>query len=329
MELTFLGTSSGVPTKQRNVTGLAIRPRSGKNWVLVDCGEGTQHRLLLTPHSLNRLSAICITHVHGDHCYGLPGLLASMSMAKREEAIKLIAPQAIKTLLDCVIKTSDLHLNFPIDFIPVESLFAGKTGTTVALDDFTISSVELSHRVPCYAYVLEEFAPPRKLNVEYLKKIGLPQGPLWSQLLSEQSIQLEDGRTIRSEDALLPKTQPQKAIIGGDNDNPSCLETVVEGANLLVHEATYTAKVAEKVGPQTQHSCAPRVAKFAQQHGLKNLLLTHFSARYHERREEPESIAEIEKEAKRHYDGRLFLANDLDVYELAVNGILEKKESLK
>ena len=137
LKLTFLGTSAGVPTKQRNVTALAIEClnpyHSGTNqqqnkksrpWLLIDCGEGTQHQLLHTKLSLHQLHVICITHVHGDHCYGLPGLLASAAMSGRTAPLILIAPKAIATLLDAVISTTELHFPFAINFMAIEDLLS-------------------------------------------------------------------------------------------------------------------------------------------------------------------------------------------------------------
>ena len=123
LHLTFLGTSAGVPTKKRNVTALAIEclnpfgstgnspSKKNKPWVLVDCGEATQHQLLETNISSHQLAVICITHVHGDHCYGLPGLLASMAMSGRKESLTIIAPQAIKQFIEAVKATTELYLS--------------------------------------------------------------------------------------------------------------------------------------------------------------------------------------------------------------------------
>ena len=134
LKLTFLGTSAGVPTKQRNITALAVeslnpyasniqnttQSKKSRPWVLVDCGEGTQQQLLHTKLSLHQLQAICITHVHGDHCYGLPGLLASAAMSGRCEPLIIVAPKAIATLLEAVTLTTELYFPFVISFMAIE-----------------------------------------------------------------------------------------------------------------------------------------------------------------------------------------------------------------
>ena len=120
MELTFLGTSAGVPTRHRNVTALALQPEQMRPWILVDCGEGTQHRLLRCPLSVAKLGLILITHLHGDHCYGLPGLLASRAMttlAREHQSLTLIGPKGLKAMLEAIMHYSQLSLNFPLEII--------------------------------------------------------------------------------------------------------------------------------------------------------------------------------------------------------------------
>jgi ribonuclease Z len=136
MELLFLGTSSGTPTKERNVSGVAIKKKNTKSWYLVDCGEGTQHQILKTKLSLLHLKAICITHIHGDHCYGLPGILASASMDCRKDTLTIIAPKGIKLFLNNVFETTQLELSFDIDFIEVEQVLEH-----IIKNDFKISLV--------------------------------------------------------------------------------------------------------------------------------------------------------------------------------------------
>ena len=122
MELQFLGTSSGTPTRSRNLSALALRTESSRQWCLIDCGEATQHRILRTSLSLMTLRAIFITHIHGDHCYGLPGVLASAGMLNRSEALSIIGPPSIGRFIDCVLETTELRLPYPVQFISVEAL---------------------------------------------------------------------------------------------------------------------------------------------------------------------------------------------------------------
>ncbi len=315
MELTFLGTSSGVPTKNRNVTGLALRKQDSKSWYLIDCGEGTQHQLQHTKLSLKNLKAICITHIHGDHCYGLPSLLASTAMSGRTEPMTIIAPKGIEEFVSAVINATDLHLGYDLNFISVETL-----DSATEFEEFDIAPIKLSHRVPSYGYSFTEKNVGKKLDTDKLESLGIPRGPLWGKLQSGESITLDDGKTFKAEDYYLTSEPARKVIICGDNDTPDLLSQDSEGASLIVHEATYTEAVSEKVGPVPQHSYAKLVAEFAESCGLSNLILTHFSARYQPNNDKPDSIGDIENEAKQSYSGNLFLANDLDVYQLDKQG---------
>src|SRR5690606_1143405 len=177
MKLVFLGTSAGTPTKQRNVTALALEHLEAKAWYLFDCGEGTQHQLLRTRHSPIKLRAIFITHVHGDHTFGLPGLLASASMAGRTEPLAIIAPAPVKTFIGSAISTTQSSLGYELQF------FAVSDGSFCWEDDAVkVTTAELSHRVPCFAYVLTEKHLEKTLLIDKLLADGITAGPAWGEL---------------------------------------------------------------------------------------------------------------------------------------------------
>jgi ribonuclease Z len=318
MEIQFLGTSSGTPTKARNVSALALRSPTLGYWVLVDCGEGTQHQILHTTLSLMQLRAIFITHIHGDHCYGLPGLLASAGMLNRFEPLFIVAPQAVREFVECVLHTSQLCLPYPIQFVDVANAAAADL-----LPDLEVGVAELSHRVPSFGYSFTEKAVENKLDAEKLRRDSVPAGPLWGQLQQGEDVTLADGRVLRPRDYLLPPRQPRKVIVGGDNDTPALLAGQARTAQVLVHESTYTEDVLVKMGPGPQHSSALRVARFASEANIPNLVLTHFSPRY-EQDKGPLSLAQVEEEARGVYSGRLFLARDFDRYVLDRHGVLSK-----
>lgn len=317
MEILFLGTSSGIPTTTRNVSALAIRSTGSRAWYLVDCGEGTQHRILRTNLSLVTLRAIFITHVHGDHCYGLPGLLASAGMQNRSERLVIVGPAMVEGFVRGVIDTTALRLPYELEFIHVEEVPA-----TTQFDDIDMYATALSHRVPSFAYSFTEKHVVRKLDAGKLERDRVPGGPIRGRLQQEEDVTLDDGRTIRAGDYLLPPRKPRKIIVGGDNDAPALLAQEARTADVLVHEATYTDAVLEKVGAGPQHSSALRVAQFASDAGIGNLVLTHFSPRYQERGGEGLSLSDIEAEARAAYHGNLFLARDFDMYRLDTQGVL-------
>lgn len=380
-QLTFLGTSAGIPTKQRNVTALAIEclnpylsgnktlSKHNRPWILIDCGEATQHQLLKTKLSPHQLAAICITHVHGDHCYGLPGLLASLSMAGRTEPLTLIAPKAIATLLDSFSLTTELYFTYPIEFIAIETVLANKASSTSqdvqsSLDSqdsqsyahsnqsqsdsvnkgqvkdgkvvlqfspshqLLIDIVSLSHRVASHAFVLTQSLSQQKLNTAKLRADGIMAGENWGLLQRGHNVTLEQGQEIESKDYVESVTVTTKMVVAGDNDNPELLIPVLDNAVLLVHEATYTDAVldrilAKKVSAQPafdpMHSSAGQLARFAAQVKLPNLILTHFSARYQPFDDETAStanMADIRLEVEKYYQGNGWLANDFDQFEV-------------
>jgi len=321
MEIVFLGTSAGTPTKTRNVTGLAIHRVNSKKWCLVDCGEGTQHQLLHTKLSLTQLQAIFITHIHGDHCYGLPGLLASAAMQGRTEPLWIVGPSKIQAFIELMQTAVHLNLNYDIKYkcIDESDTILGDLGI-----EFDVETINLSHRVPSVAYSFSENRLSNKLDVEKLAQDKITRGKLWGELQQGLDVQLDDGRIIFAQDYLLPLQNPRKIIISGDNDDPSLLTQAAKTANLLVHEATYTEDIAIKVGAGPQHSYAKLVAQFAHDINLDNLVLTHFSPRYQNAINSSPSIFDIENEARSVYHNKLFLANDLDRYILNKQGDLTK-----
>ncbi|WP_296405642.1 MBL fold metallo-hydrolase, partial [Psychrobacter sp.] len=271
LNLTFLGTSAGVPTKNRNVTGLAIEclnpfathggqisPKK-RPWVLVDCGEATQHQLLKTNISSQQLRVICITHVHGDHCYGLPGLLASMAMSGRKDTLTIIAPKTIKQFLEVIQQTTQLYLPFNIEFIAIEHLFIANTDVQdkvisdsviiqlSASHRLVIEVVRLSHRVASYAFKFTQTLQTIKLDIDKLKAEGIKPSSAWGRLQAGEDVVLEDGRQLKSVDYTKRNSQSLKVVVAGDNDTPALLSEAVANTDLLVHESTYTQAVADKI----------------------------------------------------------------------------------
>ncbi|MDN5566358.1 MAG: ribonuclease Z [Psychrobacter sp.] len=352
LQLTFLGTSAGVPTKQRNVTALAIEclnpylagakqhSKKSRPWLLIDCGEGTQQQLLHTKLSLRQLVAICITHVHGDHCYGLPGLLASAAMLGRTEPLTIIAPKAIATLLDAVKLTTELYFPYPINFIAIEELLSEQKEATIAsisldLDkqqQLTIDVTKLSHRVPSHAFGITQTISHRRLDTTKLKAENIAPSQLWGKLQQGEDITTQEGKRLLSADYVHNEQLRTRVVVAGDNDTPMCLVGALQDTDLLVHEATYTAEVLAKIQSRIQsqnpdfdadfdpmHSSAQLVGQFAQGIGLNNLILTHFSARY-QSYDDPDSstanMSDIRINAQSAYQGNLWLAEDFAQYRV-------------
>ena len=317
MEIIFLGTSAGTPTKSRNVSAVAVKKANSKLWHLIDCGEGTQHQILHTKLSLNTLESIFITHVHGDHCYGLPGLLASASLAGRTTPLTIIAPAPIQEFVENTQKISKSSLAYKINFIHVEESKEYTGG-----ENFNVEFIELSHCIPSYAYVFCEKKIQGKLDIAKLQEEGIEAGPRWGEIYKGINQTLTDGRKITASDYILADRKPRRIIVAGDNDTPNLLTDAASSATVLIHEATYTEDVAVKVGSAPQHSTAKVVAQFAEEVSIKNLILTHFSPRYCKNSNSSPSITDIADEATKYYRGNLFLADDFDLYLLNKYGEL-------
>ncbi|MFK3740781.1 ribonuclease Z [Massilia sp. TN1-12] len=312
MEFQFLGTSSGTPSRARNVSGLALHSPASKGWVLVDCGEGTQHQILRTNLTLHGLQAVFITHMHGDHCYGLPGLLASAGMGNRTAPLTIVGPPPLWRFLQAVMETSELALPFALDFIAIDDLPGH-----APFCDFDVRATALSHRLPSWAYTFTERVLERRLDPDRLRAAAVPRGEAWGRLQRGEDVAMDDGRLVRSDDVVQTPRRPRTIVVGGDNDRPELLLEEARRADVLVHEATYTESVRLKVGPGPQHSSALMVGRMAQEAGVPHLVLTHFSPRYQERPAPGQAgIADVEAEARAVYDGRLFLARDFDRYVL-------------
>lgn len=318
MEFTFLGTSAGTPTRSRNVTALALKHGGPKSWYLIDCGEGTQHQLLRTRYSLVQLQAIFITHVHGDHSFGLPGLLTSASMAGRTAPLPIIAPRPVRAFLEAALTNSDSTLSYELQFIDSET-----SGFFWENNYIKVTTATLSHRVPCRAFVFTEKNLERQLLTDRLRAEGIPPGPAWGRLQRGDDVCLENGTLLLSRDYVTVNREPRRIVIAGDNDKPELLQDACKGGQVLIHEATYTQEVSDRIGPWPQHSSAAQVAQFAEAAGIPNLVLTHFSSRYQFRHPSSPVIADIENEARRFYGGHLILARDFNSYRLDQNMTLQ------
>ena len=316
MDLLFLGTCAGVPTKARNVSATAVIEANGSGWYLVDCGEGTQHQLLRTPLSIRDLRAIFITHVHGDHCFGLPGLLASAGMSGRTQPLELILPAALHDWVRQGLVASDTFLPFELRLLAVEELVEWRN------DTLQVTTVQLSHRVPSVGFVFTELNPEPRLDIPRLEAEGIPRGPLWGELARGLTVQHGE-QLLNGNDYLRPSRPPRRVIVCGDNDTPELLADAAKGADVLVHEATFTQAVVERTGVTFGHSTAAAVARFAEGAGVRNLVLTHFSARYQNDPRRSPNIDNVRDEALAHYNGHLTLAQDLQRYHMGRDGCLE------
>ncbi len=321
MRLTFLGTSAGLPTTERNVSALALAMDNSRRWYLTDCGEGTQQQLMHCQYTLSQLQAIFITHVHGDHTFGLPGLITSASMQGRQAPLVICAPEGVESFVRHTLKCTD-----SCD-LPFELCFrrSDEAGFTYCDDTISVTSHPLSHRVPSFAYRFTETPPQPQLDTKKLQILSVPQGPLWGQLQQGKPVVLENGQRIAPEQVIAARPKPRVVVIGGDNDRPELLDAILPDTDLLVHEATFTHDILQKVGPNWMHSTARVVALAAAKANLPHIILTHFSGRFRlSAKPDEKSVELLRQEAQQFYQGQVELAEDFAVWELSRRGVLQQ-----
>ncbi|CDQ17857.1 ribonuclease Z [Halobacillus karajensis] len=287
MELFFLGTGSGVPSKERNVSSLVLRllEERGTTWVF-DCGEGTQQQILNTNIRPRRIEAIFITHLHGDHIYGLPGLLSSRSFQGGESPVTVYGPRGLKEYIDISLQLSGTNLRYPLYVEEVQE------GELFEDEQFVVEAVKLEHGLESYGYILKEKDKLGELQPEKLKELGIQPGPLYQTIKSQPQTKLEDGRIIHRNDVLGPPKRGRKIAIFGDTRYLPELVNFLEGADLLVHEATF-AGGEEDMARDYYHSTVKQAATLAKKAGVGELILNHLSSRY-----QGDAVEQLSEEAK-------------------------------
>ncbi|OCG21307.1 MULTISPECIES: ribonuclease Z [unclassified Gilliamella] len=275
MELTFLGTSGGSPTLQRNVSSilLDLRQERGRLW-LFDCGEATQMQMQKAKFSLAKLEVIFLTHLHGDHLFGLPGVLASRSSMQNQSPLTLIAPKGIKQFIETVIEISYSWLTFPLNIIELE-------GDGIVFDDnlFQVEAKLLQHRVPCFGYRVIEKDLPVQLDINKLKQDNIQIGSFYNDLKNGKTVSLTDGRIIHGIDYQTKIKKGKKLAILGDTIPCQASIELANDVDLLVHEATQKHALVDKA-IERGHSTTVHAATIAKQASAKRLIMTHISPRY-------------------------------------------------
>ena len=275
MQLEFLGTGAGSPSKQRNVASVALKLLEELNEIwLFDVGEATQHQILQTTIRPRKVTKIFITHLHGDHIFGLPGFLSSRSFQGGNEPLTIYGPVGIKRFVTTALQVSESRLSYPLKFVEIDhnqELFDER--------GFNVTTIALDHKIACYGYRIEEADHPGELQVEKLREAQVPSGPIYGQLKAGKTVKLDDGRVINGKD-FIGKPQPGRivTILGDTRQTPNAV-VLAHKADVLVHESTF-AKNEAKMAHNYYHSTSLQAAEVAKQAGAKKLLLTHISARY-------------------------------------------------
>lgn len=274
LQITFLGTSSGVPTRSRNVSSVALRlPQRAEVW-LFDCGEGTQHQFLRSEFKASQIRRIFVTHMHGDHIFGLMGLLASCGLAGNpQQKVDIYGPPKLNDYLQACRRYSQTHFSFPIKVHTVEP------GLVFEDEEFVVTCDRLEHRVTAFGYRVSEKDRPGRFDVKRAAALGIPSGPLYGRLKQGEVVTLEDGRRINGADFCGPPLTGRSVVYCTDTIYCDRAVALAEKANVLIHEATFAHQDSE-MAYQRLHSTSTMAAQVALLAQVQQLIMTHFSPRY-------------------------------------------------
>src|ERR687895_99265 len=271
MQLVFLGTSSGAPTVRRGLSSVVLV--RGGELLLFDTGEGMQRNFIRAGLGMNRKMKIFITHMHADHCIGLLGLLQTMDLQGREKCVDIYGEPRVEEFLRENMRIINFRLTFDLTVRKIE-----KDGVIVRERDYQVSCCEALHSVPSLAYSVEEFDRPGIFNVMEAKRLGIPEGNLYSKLQHGEDITYQ-GKLIRASHIVGPARRGRKIGISGDTRPTDKLARFFRECDVLVFESTYSHDKLEKA-IENGHSTAAEAAMIAKESKVNKLILTHFSARY-------------------------------------------------
>jgi ribonuclease Z len=288
IRIVYLGTSSGTPSRERNVSSVAML-LDGTS-LIFDCGEGTQHRLLAAPVRSGAIEAMFISHLHGDHVYGIPGLLATMGMNGRTAPLDLIGPEGLAEYVECTLRTSHHHPPFELRVeIASPSFVYRRRG-------FSVVSAPVDHSIPCVAYCVIEEDRPGEFDPERARALGIPEGPQWGELQ-----RASDPRVCA------PPRKGRRIVFCTDTRPCDSAIELARGADVLSHESTYGDELQQEAAERF-HSTARDAARVAKAAGVGQLILTHFSTRYVD-------VRPLVEEAREVFENTI-AAEDLAVFEV-------------
>jgi ribonuclease Z len=298
MKLVFLGTSAAQPTIERGMTCICLV--LDKEILMFDAGEGAQVAFQKAKLGWNKKMKIFVTHLHGDHCVGILGLLQTMSLQNRTESLDIFGPPGIDEFLAANLKILNFGLTFPVRIIRI------KEGPVFDDITYTIHVCEAEHSIPAYSYLFAEKDRPGKFYPEKAEQLGVPEGKLWHELQSGKEVKV-GGKTIRPSDVMGEKRPGRKIGISGDTRPTKRLEEFFKGCDYITFDSTYSDTLRDKA-KENYHSTSVEAAELAKRAGVSNLILTHFSARY-------DDAGELIKEAMAVH-GSVIAAKDLMEIEI-------------
>jgi len=272
LHIVFLGTAASIPTIARALPSMVVKR---KNEVLMfDCGEGVQRQMIRASIGFHRKMKIFVTHMHGDHVLGLPGLLQTMSLLDRQQKLDVYGPVGIKAFVEAIRATVQFVLTFPIEIHEIKT-----EGIVCQEKEYEVEAAQTDHVIPSLAYALIEKPRPGRFNPKKAKTLGVPEGPLWSKLQRGEKVKTLTGRVVKPEQVLGAPRPGRKIAYSGDTRPIKNLLKLAEGADLLIHEATFDDELQDKA-IEDGHSTPSQAAETAKKAKVKRLILTHLSSRY-------------------------------------------------
>lgn len=284
LRIVFLGTAAGVPTLERSLPGILVQ-REGEQ-LMFDCGEGVQRQMLRVRGNLNRRMKVFITHMHGDHVLGLPGLMQTMALLNREKKLDVYGPPRISDFMRAIRETVPFGLTFQVEIHEIE-----KAGVVCHEEEYVVEAVRSKHPVPSFAYAYVEKPRPGRFHPEKAASVGVPEGPLWGRLQRGQDVRMPSGRVVSPEEVMDLPRPGRKIVYTGDTRPFKLLEKFASGADVLIHDSTLDEELAARAN-EYGHSTPSQAARAAKNAGVKRLVLTHISQRY-------EDTSRVLKQAKK------------------------------
>ncbi|MCL2643185.1 MAG: ribonuclease Z [Candidatus Bathyarchaeota archaeon] len=272
MRLIFLGTSAAVPTLKRSLPATVLQS-STEQWIF-DCGENIQRQMMSAKISFHKKTKIFLTHLHGDHVLGLPGLLQTMALMDRKNSLQIYGPLGIQSFLSCCQQTLNFELTYQVEVFEIV-----KPGVIVEEERYLVEAVKSNHTIESYSYVFEENPHPGEFFPEKALAHGLPKGELWAKLQRGETVTLSNGKIVNPEQVMGPNRAGRKIVYTGDTMPFEAFADFAKDADVIVHDCTFDDALTSKA-EINGHSTASQAANQARAANAKKLVLTHISARY-------------------------------------------------
>jgi ribonuclease Z len=269
--VTILGNNSAIPAYDRHPTAQVVTLND--QLFLIDCGEGTQMQIARYRIRRSKINHIFISHLHGDHYFGLIGLITSMGLLGREQELHLHAPEGLKAIIDLQLQVAATTLPFPLTFHALEG-----EGMLVDTPKFSVESFQTQHRIPCWGFIIREKRKPRKIVKEKTIEHDIPAA-FYEKLKDGEDYETKDGRIIRNEWVTIANKPARSFAFCADTKFDETLCDKTKGVTVMYHEATYLKDLTERADARF-HSTAEQAATIALRAGVKKLLIGHFSSKY-------------------------------------------------